>query len=356
MSKPTGDIPPPQPIFVDTDAGCDDAIAIAWLIRRPEVRVVGFSTVYGNSSVQNTTANLLTLLEAMDCHVPVTMGASAPLAYPRSNSGALVHGPDGLWGAQSPVDISEIPQGSPGAIAAAAREHPGLTIIALGPLTNLARAVQAYPDDLRGVRLVVLGGARTGGNMTPTAEFNIFADPHALAVVLEAGMQVEMVTLDAFEQLRIDSGALTKRLATEGGRAGTILARALAGYASATTRGMGGPIAVPDAAAAIYALRPDLGKATPAAVRVVVDGELTRGQTIIAATFNHQIALGFGATGMARLADLLASGADLEAAIADALRRAPHNAQVILEVDGQAMADLLEAGLSDIDIERAVGG
>ena len=144
--------------------------------------------------------------------------------------------------------------------------------------------------------------------------------------------------------------------ASLGGRAGAILGRALAGYAAAVTRGMGGAIPIPDAAAVIYALRTDLGEATPAAVRVVVDGDLTRGQTIIAATLNHQIALGLGAAGIARLADLVAAGADLEAAVGDALRRAPHNARVVLSVDGQAMAELLEEGLMHVDIERAVGG
>lgn len=356
MSELTGQPAQPLPIFIDTDIGCDDALAIAWLLRRPEARVIGFSTVYGNSSLQNTTANLLTLLDAMGCSLPVVCGAAAPLAYPRMSAGALAHGPDGLWGAQQPVDLSEVPQGAPSAIAAAARSHPGLTLIALGPLTNVARAVQAYPEDMRGVRLVVLGGAYESGNISPTAEFNIFADPHALAVVLEANLQINLITLDAFEQMRVESGPLTRRLSSEGGRAGAILAQALAGYAAALTRGMGGPIAIPDAAAVVYALRPDLAEAEAATVRVVVDGELTRGQTIIATSLGHQIALGLGASGLSRLADLVAAGANLERAITDALRRAPHNARVVRRLDGQRMADIFEDGLRLVDIERVVGG
>jgi len=356
MCEPLGDDPQPTPIFVDTDAGCDDALAIAWLLRRPEARVVGFSTVYGNSGVPNTTANLLTLLEAMGSGAPVTIGAGAPLAYPRSSAGALTHGPDGLWGAQHPADLADLPRGAPAAIAAAARDHQGLTLLALGPLTNIARAVQAYPDELREVRLVVLGGARYGGNVTPVAEFNIFADPHALAVVLEAGIRVELVPLDASAQLLVDSGRLTRRLASQPGRAGALLARAFAGYAAALTDGRGGPVPIPDAAAAIYALRPDLGAPTPATVRVVVDGELTRGQTIIATSERERLPLGLGATGLARLADLVAAGANQAVTAADALRRAPHNARAVLSIDGEAMAGLLEAGLAHLDHERTVGG
>lgn len=356
MSEQMGQTATPLPIFIDTDVGCDDALAIAWLLRCPAARVVGFSTVYGTSSIQNTTANLLTIIGAMGCDLPVASGAAAPLAYPRTSAGALTHGPDGLWGAQRPADLSEIPHGAPSAIAAAARSHPGLTLLALGPLTNVARAVQAYPDELRDVRLLVLGGAHMGGNITPIAEFNIFADPHALAVVLEANLQVELLTLDACNQARVESGRLTRRLAGEGGGAGPILAQAFAGYAAALTRGMGGPVAIPAAAAAIYALRPDLGAAAPATVRVVVDGDLTRGQTIIATSAEHRLALGLGASGISRLADLVAAGADLERATADALRRAPHNAHVLRRLSGEAVATLLEDGLASADMERAIGG
>lgn len=344
------------PLFVDTDIGCDDALAVAWLLNEPRARVVGFSTVFGNSSVQDTTRNLLTLLSALGVDLPVAMGATAPLVYPRTSSGALVHGPDGLWGAQHAHDLASLRQDAPGAIAEAARAHPGLTIIALGPLTNLARAVQAFPADLAGVRVVALSGARSGGNATPVAEFNAFADPHALEVVLNSALNLELVTLDAFQQIVVDPATLGPQLAHEAGPAGAVLAQALMGYGAAQTQGAGGPIAIPDAAAVIYAVYPELAIAEPAAVRVVLDGEYTRGQTIVAATFAHRVSLGLGASGVARLGErAMAAGFDLSAIIHEAHGRAVDNAQVVPTIDASAVIDRLINGLLGLARERSVG-
>jgi inosine-uridine nucleoside N-ribohydrolase len=344
-----------MPVFVDTDTGCDDAIALAWLLRRPDVRVVGATTVFGNSSVQNTTTNLLTLLSALDSELPVTMGASAPLVYPRTGAGVLTHGHDGLCGAQARIDLDGVFQGAPGAIAAAARANPALTLIALGPLTNIARAVQAYPENLAGVRLVALAGAQRAGTITPAAEFNTFADPHALQIVLDSQLRVELVTRDAFQHLLLDLG-IARRLRYECGRPGELLARIVEGYGLAASR-YGSAVSVPDAAAVIYALRPDLGRAVGATVRVVLEGELTRGQTIIAMSERHQAALALGTSGVERLASSAATpGFDFQAALREASSRAPRNAQVVLQIDAEAMSELLEDGLMALGEERAVGG
>lgn len=342
------------PIFVDSDAGCDDVIALAWLLRCPEARVVGMSSVFGNSSVQNTTANLLTLLDHLGHDIPLTRGASAPLVYPRTSTGALVHGPDGLWGAQEPHDLTGVAEGAPGAIAAAARANPGLTLLALGPLTNIARAVQAYPDDLANVRLVALAGARGTGTITPAAEFNVFADPHALAVVLESKLRVELVTRDAFQHMLLDT-RLAARLEAEGSAVGRFLARVLSGYSRAVTHQQG-TVAVPDAVATIYALYPALGVAVPATVRVVTEGELTRGQTVIALSARHQAALALGTGGVEWLASSIASpNFDYEAALREASARAPRNASVVLEIDAPTLGEMLEDGLMALSVERAVG-
>src|SRR3954452_24576216 len=97
----------PQAIFVDTDIGVDDGVAISWLLRNPAAKVIGCTTVAGNTTVENATHNLLTLLEVADCQVPVTMGASAPLEVPAYYPGisALVHGPSGLWFEQIVHDL-----------------------------------------------------------------------------------------------------------------------------------------------------------------------------------------------------------------------------------------------------------
>lgn len=341
-------------VFVDTDTGCDGAVALAWLLRRPEAQIVGLSSVFGNSSLQNTTANLLTILEALECEVPVTVGASGPLVYLRTGAGALVHGPDGLWGNQKAHDTEAIQWGAPGAIAAAARANPDLTILALGPLTNIARAVQAYPEEMAGVRLVALAGAQGIGTVMPAAELNVFADPHAMAVVLESQLRVELVMRDAFQQLRLDR-MLPRRLACECGPAGQLLARILDSYMQAVSPHRD-PLALPDVVAAIYALYPDLGTTVQATVRVVTEGELTRGQTIVATTERHQAALALGASGVEQLAAYVGvPGFDYDLALREACARAPHNATVVTTIDAGAMIDLLEEGLMGLGCARVVG-
>ena len=145
-------------VFVDTDIGVDDATAIAWLLNDRSTNVLGFTTVAGNTTAENATQNLLTLLDVANSHLPVTMGATKPLRYPHSHFSMFAHGPSGLWFSQVPHDLSHIPHDAPGAIAAAARANPGMTLLALGPLTNVARAVQQFPADMVGVHVIVLAG------------------------------------------------------------------------------------------------------------------------------------------------------------------------------------------------------
>lgn len=355
MSDLSSGVSSRMPVFVDTDTGCDDAIALAWLLQCPEAAVVGMSSVFGNSSIQNTTANLLTVLDALGSNAPVTVGAAAPLVYLRTGAGALVHGPDGLWGNQRPQRLDDLPVGAPAAMAAAARAYPGLTILALGPLTNVARAVQAYPADLAGVRLVALAGARGLGDFTPAAEFNVFADPHALNVVLDSPLRVELVTRDAFQELRLGP-LLARRLEHECGPPGKLLARIFDGYMRAVSSTTAA-IPVPDAVAAIYAVYPALASTVSATVRVVAEGEFTRGQTIIATKPYHQAALALGASGVEQLAAHIGTpGFDYETALHEARVRAPHNAAVALAIDVPAMSDLLEDGLMSLGLARAVGG
>lgn len=344
-------VTPPLPhvqVFVDTDIGVDDAVAISWLLREPSAEVLGFTTVAGNSSVENATRNLLTLLDAADRRVPVTSGAVAPLVFPASHVGAFVHGPDGLWFAQRPQDLSAIPSDAPAAIAAAARTHPGMTLLALGPLTNIAQAVQRYPDDLAGVHIIALVGARVGGNRTPVAEANAYFDPQALAVVLNSGLNVTLVTLDAFAQLTVDSVEFPRELAQHGGALGQFLAAPLGAYFQAETRGAGGMAPVPDAAVAIYMLRPALGSPASALVDVATDSGLTRGQTVIATDPNMKLTMIADDAQLSALAcqALTTPGFDLPAAMGQIMARRPDNATVVPAIDANAMRRALIQGLT----------
>jgi inosine/uridine nucleosidase len=348
----------PYRLFIDTDMGVDDAVAAAWLLHQPDAQIVGFSTVFGNASVEHTTANLLTLLEAAGRNIPVTIGAAEPLVCAPNRLGALIHGPDGFWFAQAPHDLGRLPCSAPAAIAAAARAHPGLTILALGPLTNIARAVQDHPADFDGTHLLALSGAKRGGNVTPVSEFNAFADPHALEIVLASPLSVELLMMDAFEQLQVlDSASFVAQLDAAGNPVAQLLARILAPYIQMNTLGAGGPIRIPDAAAAIYALHRDLGTSSSALVHVITDDGVVRGQTIVADTLNERVALIAGAERLSALAErAFLPGFDLNREIAAFLESRPDNARVVLGIAGQEMVRLLELTLIGRETQvRTVG-
>jgi inosine-uridine nucleoside N-ribohydrolase len=336
-------------VFVDTDIGVDDATAIAWLLNDRSTNVLGFTTVAGQTTVENSTQNLLTLLDVANRHLPVTMGAEQPLVYPRSHVGSFYVGPSGLWFSQVPHDLSHIPHDAPAAIAAAARANPGMTLLALGPLTNVARAARRFPNDMAGIHIIASAGSRGPGNRTPVAEFNAFGDPQALDIVLEHQLDVTLVTEDAFEQVKVDSTEFPQELTQDGGAMGQFLASALTPYFLALTQGAGGQVTIPDPVTAIYALRPELGTANTALVDVATDAGLTRGQTVMALDTNSKILMITSDAELSALADKVFSDPnfDINAALGAILARRPDNAKVVLVVKGQAMVRVLERGLTE---------
>jgi inosine-uridine nucleoside N-ribohydrolase len=342
--------PRPQiEIFVDTDIGVDDAVAIAWLLKNRSANVIGFTTVTGNATAENATQNLLTLLDvAHRQEIPVTVGASAPLELPASHIGAFTHGPSGLWFSQVPHDISGLPHDAPKAIADAAVAHSGMTLLALGPLTNVALAAQRYPSAMANVRVVSLAGSLGPGNSTPVSEFNAYFDPKALDIALESHLNVTLVTHDAFKQMTVDSAEFAQQLNEDGGALGQLLASALAPYFASVTQGAGGPAQIPDVVAAIYAVRPELGTPTSGLVDVATADGLTRGLTVIATTTNAKVTMIASDAEMSALVDRLFSepGFNLFAALIEILMRRPDNAQVVLDVKDKQMANILTRDLT----------
>ena len=335
-------------VFVDTDIGVDDATAIAWLMNDRSTELIGFTTVAGNATVENATQNLLTLLDVANRTIPVTIGAAEPLEFPFSKLGMFVHGPSGLWFSQTTHEISGLPNDAPAAIAAAARANPGMTLIALGPMTNVAQAAQRFPTDMTGVRIIALAGTRGPGNRTPVSEFNAFADPQALDVLLESGLNVTLITQDSFDQVKVDSTTFVQNLTDNGGAMGQFLASVLQPYFYAATQGAGGMVDVPDATAAIYALRPEMGTPTSSLVDVSTDGGLTRGQTVIGTDAYGKVTMIADDQEMSALAERAFTDPsfDINMAMYEILTRRPDNAQVVLSVKGPAMAKLLERGLT----------
>lgn len=188
-------------IIIDTDPGVDDAIAIFLALASPEIDVVAITTVNGNVDVDKTTLNarrLVTMAGRAD--IPVARGAATPLAGP-SGSASDVHGEDGLG------DLSwsepHVPEDELSAVAMLVREclSAPTTIVAIGPLTNLAHLVLQHPEVIQHVeQVVVMGGASFEGNVTPAAEFNIWADPEAAEIALGTSWPIVLMPLDLTHQ------------------------------------------------------------------------------------------------------------------------------------------------------------
>jgi purine nucleosidase len=186
---------------IDTDPGIDDALALALALRSPELDVRGITVVHGNVPVDRGTRNAFRILDLLDRRdVPVAAGAAVPLLR-ELRTAEIVHGADGLADlVTTEVDVAPEAVAGPAFIVRAveAASNP-LTVITLGPLTNVAIALAFAPQIAEGIeRVVSMGGAvRVEGNATPAAEFNILADPEAAAIVLRSGVEITLVPLDA---------------------------------------------------------------------------------------------------------------------------------------------------------------
>jgi inosine-uridine nucleoside N-ribohydrolase len=186
-------------ILVDTDCGVDDAVAIMIALASSELKVLGLTTVNGNVGVEQVTENVLRLLPFLGRKdIPVFRGASRPLiGQPLHAQG--VHGSNGLGDVQlDDAGKRTEPTGAPEGMLRLARDNPGLSLVALGPLTNIAIALNLYPglEELVG-EIISMGGAIGRGNVTPYAEFNYYVDPGAVQVVLESNVPLTVVPWDA---------------------------------------------------------------------------------------------------------------------------------------------------------------
>jgi purine nucleosidase len=185
----------PRTFLIDTDTASDDAVAIIMALRAPDVRVAAITTVAGNVPVQQSTRNALFTVELCGADVPVYAGADQPLLRAYQNA-TWFHGRDGLGEQgypaprQAPAKLHAVD-----AIIETIEANPGLVIVTLAPLTNLALALAKKPDIATKVgRCVVMGGAPCcEGNVTPAAEYNIWVDPEAACIVMLSGMPIELV-------------------------------------------------------------------------------------------------------------------------------------------------------------------
>ncbi len=272
-------------IIIDTDPGVDDSMAILLALASPEVQVDGLTVVFGNSDdVKMLARNACVVLElAGRTDIPVAAGATNPLVREYHGRGATVHGANGL----GDIDIVEprkqpIQQPAAQFIIEHCRAHPGeITLVTIGPLTNIALALRLEPALPRlAKRLVVMGGAVTvPGNVNPVAEANVHNDPEAARLVFNAGWEITMAGLDITLQIRMDDPYLAS-LKALGNQAGRFIYDITRFYIEAYRRYGYENMAVHDSTALMSIIRPDLFTSKPVYVDVETSGELTRGQTV----------------------------------------------------------------------------
>ncbi len=267
----------PSKIIIDTDPGVDDAMAIFLALRSPELEVIGLTTIFGNVDTSLATTNALRLLEiAGRADIPVAHGAELPLTRAYGGPVAFIHGADGQGDANLPA-----PKGQPIAQSAAVfiveqiMQNPGqVTLVPVGPLTNLALALQLEPRIAEKVKEVVLmgGNAFTQGNASPAAEANIHNDPEAAERVFAAAWPVTMVGLDVTHEI-VMNRAQSARLEANQNPLARHLARITPLYLrfAETSRGAEGYY-MHDPSAIAYVIDPSLFSVQRHPVRVETQG------------------------------------------------------------------------------------
>ncbi|MBI2332842.1 MAG: nucleoside hydrolase [Chloroflexi bacterium] len=193
---------PPTRIILDTDPGADDALTILLMLASPEIKLEAITTTHGNVTIDKTTRNALAVLEFLNAsRIPVAKGCSLPLVKPPHQAkGEAVHGSSGMGRTNLPEPTSKVvdTHAVDYLIERFLAEPNELTLFAVGPLTNVALAIRKEPRFAQVVKeLVIMGGAvRSGGNMSPLAEFNIYEDPHAAHIVFNSGIPITLIPLD----------------------------------------------------------------------------------------------------------------------------------------------------------------
>jgi inosine-uridine nucleoside N-ribohydrolase len=273
----------PFRVIIDTDPGVDDALALLLAMRSPELKIEAITPVAGNVPLELTLPNALRMVEiAGRTEIPVAAGAKAPLVR-RLVTASYVHGENGLGGAVFPEPKTK-PVKEPAAelIRQIVRRFPGeVTLLTIGPLTNIATALNTDPELAGMVRaLVMMGGSLSGGNITPAAEFNIYVDPEAARIVFQSGIPITMVGLDVTRKTSLTEEHLRQLQA--GQNPVSQAAATIARNALEHNRERGfvlGPN-MHDSLAVAGFLDPSLLKLKEYYVDVETTGELTAGETL----------------------------------------------------------------------------
>jgi purine nucleosidase len=273
-----------EKIILDCDPGHDDAIAILLAAGNPNIELLGITTVSGNHNVENTTRNALSVCTAYGIKVPVAKGSPGPLISDQVLA-VEIHGETGLDGPVLPPASFELDRRHAVDFiieTVMAHEPKTVTLVPVGPYTNIALAMRKEPKIIERVkRVIVMGGSYTRGNITPGAEFNVYGDPEAADVVFRANWDVTMVGLDLTHQA-LATPALQDRVRAVGGPISTFILDIWAFIA--TTHGGLLQIAYPavhDACCVAALIDPTVFTTEKADIRVETAGRWTKGTTVV---------------------------------------------------------------------------
>lgn len=277
------------PVWIDCDTGVDDAAAILTAGQLESIEIVGISAVAGNVPLEKTTKNCICVSDLMGRNYPVYAGASRPWIRPYEDASS-VHGNSGLGGAVLPPP-SKAPEKEKAweAIYREAVKRSGeLELVATGPLTNVANALTLYPDLKHHLkRILIMGGAASGGNVTPCAEYNILTDPDAAQAVFRSGVKVYMFGLDVTEKAYVTREEL-EEINRYGSPVTTFFHDSIEPRIS-WYEGLGFPgSCLHDVCPLLYLEHPEIFRTEEAGVFVETQSELTLGKTVTDLFSDHQ--------------------------------------------------------------------
>ncbi len=330
-----------EKIILDCDPGHDDAIAILLAAGNPNIELLGITTVAGNNTLDNVTRNAQAVCQVAGIDVPIARGASVPFVTPQIVS-EDIHGDGGMDGPVLPEVTGELdPRHAVDLIIDTVLAHPPgtVTLVPVGPFTNIALAMRKEPRIIELVKhVIVMGGSYTRGNVTPTAEYNIYVDPESAEAVFQADWPVTMVGLDLTHQA-LATQELQDRVRAVGEAAGdTEISQFILdiwGFIGTTYREVFEFPAPPvhDACTVAALIDPAVMKTEAAHVHVELHGQWTKGMTVV--NFKDR-------PGMHHSTGVAAEMQD-------------HRTQVATELDWQRFADLVTDSVRRLTEQKAAG-
>lgn len=268
-------------IILDCDPGHDDAVAIMLAARSPKIELLGITVVAGNQTLEKTLRNALNVVQWLDVDVPVYGGCGRPIVREKTIAGDI-HGKTGLDGPVfPPLERQAGPEHAVNYLIRRLLNSDGeITVVTTGPMTNLAMAMRMEPKIVEKIRRIVLmGGAYTNGNVTPAAEFNIFADPEAAHICFTAGRPITMIGLDVTRKV-LCYPEIVQRMEKVGNRASALFVQ-LMGHFCKTQKEVfgwdGGPLHDPVTIASL--IDPELVVTKPMNAQIDIRSEQSYGRT-----------------------------------------------------------------------------